>query len=387
LSSILLLSQNLFATDYKWSKGTNFLSFLEKNKIPLKTYFSMDEEDKELIQEIRANQSYSIIRKKNKISEIQIPISDELMLKISNTKKGYQTTFIPIPFETVDQTISFSIKKNLKNDLYQASKKLFSVKQLEHIYAKSLPFSKMKKGDKVIIIYSQNFRNGKAFTRPEIEASMVEVNKKVFYAFLMNDGNYYDSLGKKYKCDYHCKFINPVPNFKRISSNFTQRRFHPILKRYKAHLGTDYAAQAGKRIVASGAGKIVSKGWQNGYGRTIVIQHGNGVRTLYGHMKGYAKGIFVGKKVAQGTTIGYVGSSGRSTGPHLHFGLYQNGKPTNPSRYIKKQVASTVKLKGKPYQKLQTLVKRFRPTFQKAKKYDYGIKQASNKNYQQKKES
>jgi len=104
-------------------------------------------------------------------------------------------------------------------------------------------------------------------------------------------------------------------------------------------------------------------------------------------MKGYAKGIFVGKKVAQGTTIGYVGSSGRSTGPHLHFGLYQNGKATNPSHYIKKQVASTVKLKGKPYQKLQTLVKRFRPTFQKAKKYDYGIKQASNKNYQQKKES
>ena len=124
----------------------------------------------------------------------------------------------------------------------------------------------------------------------------------------------------------------------------------------------------GRPIRASAKGKIVYKGWKGGYGRVIEIQHANGVKTLYAHMKRFAKRIKKGQYVAQGRVIGYVGTSGRSTGPHLHFGLYKHGRATNPARYIHKKTAKSIKLKGKEYKKLRKLVLKFRPQFKEAKR-------------------
>lgn len=360
--------QNLAAKEYQWNNKLTFLGFLKQHHIPQKTYYDMDEDDKELIQEIRSGQSYTIQRKNNKISTIKIPVSNELMLQITNTKKGYVTKYLPIPFEVIEKTISIKIKKSLKQDLYKATKSWYYGKEVEEVYSNALPLKKMRRGDRVIIFYTQKYRNGKVFSSPRIEACLIEINKKPYYGFLMSDEKYYDSLGKKYKRTYHTKFIRPIRNFKRISSPFTHRRFHPILKRYKAHLGIDYAARSGSAIIASSAGKVVHKGWKGGYGRTVVIQHANGLKTLYAHMRGYAKNIHRGQRVKQGKVIGYVGTSGRSTGPHLHFGLYKNSRPINPARYIKKQTSRVIKLKGKPYRKLRKLVSKYRPQFKESKR-------------------
>ena len=360
--------QNLAAKEYQWNNKLTFLGFLKQHHIPQKTYYDMDEDDKELIQEIRSGQSYTIQRKNNKISTIKIPVSNELMLQITNTKKGYVTKYLPIPFEVIEKTISIKIKKSLKQDLYKATKSWYYGKEVEEVYSNALPLKKMRRGDRVIIFYTQRYRNGKVFSSPRIEACLIEINKKPYYGFLMSDEKYYDSLGKKYKRTYHTKFIRPIRNFKRISSPFTHRRFHPILKRYKAHLGIDYAARSGSAIIASSAGKVVHKGWKGGYGRTVVIQHANGLKTLYAHMRGYAKNIHRGQRVKQGKVIGYVGTSGRSTGPHLHFGLYKNSRPINPARYIKKQTSRVIKLKGKPYRKLRKLVSKYRPQFKESKR-------------------
>jgi len=367
LISFLLLSQVSLAKEYKWNKNLTFLGFLKKYNIPQKTYYNMDQEDKELIQEIRAGQSYSINKKNGKITTINIPISDELMLQLTNKKKGYTAKYVPIPYDLIERTISIRVKSNFKKDLYKATKTWYYGKELEEVYSKTIPFHKMKKGDRIILFYTQKYRNNKPFTSPQIEACLIEINKKPFYGFLMKDEKYYDSLGVKYKRTYTTKFIRPVPNLKRISSGFTHRRYHPILKRYRAHLGIDYAARSGSRIVASSKGKVVYKGWKGGYGRTIEIQHANGLKTLYAHMRGYAKGVNRGSYVKQGRVIGYVGTSGRSTGPHLHFGLYKNGRAINPARYVKKQTAKVIKLKGKPYQKLRKLVLYYRPQFKETK--------------------
>ena len=367
LISLTFLVQNLSAKEYQWNNKLTFLGFLERHNIPLKTYYDMDQDDKELIQEIRSGQSYTINRKHNKITTIKIPVSNELMLQLTNTKEGYVAKYLPIPYQIVEKTISIKIKKSLKQDLYNATKSWYYGKELEEVYSKSLPLQKMKKGDRVIIFYTQRYRNGKVFSSPQIEACLIEINKKPFYGFLMEDEKYYDSLGKKYKRTYHTKFIRPVRNFKRISSGFTHRRFHPILKRYKAHLGIDYAARTGRAIIASSSGKVVHKGWKGGYGRTVIIQHSNGLKTLYAHMRGYAKNIHRGQRVPQGKVIGYVGTSGRSTGPHLHFGLYKNGKPVNPARYVRKQTSKVIRLKGKKYNKLRKLVYKYRPQFKESK--------------------
>ena len=368
LISLILFSQNLFAKEYQWSNKLTFLGFLERHNIPLKTYYDMDQDDKELIQEIRSGQSYTINRKNNKITTIKIPVSDELMLQLSNTKKGYIAKYLPIPYKIIEKTISIKIKTSLKKDLYKATKSWYYGKELEEVYSNALPLQKMKKGDRVIIFYTQKYRNGKVFSSPQIEACLIEINKKPFYGFLLEDEKYYDSLGKKYKRTYHTKFIRPIRRFKRISSPFTYRRFHPILKRYKAHLGIDYAARTGSAIIASSAGKIVHKGWKGGYGRTVVIQHANGLKTLYAHMRRYAKNIHRGQRIPQGKVLGYVGTSGRSTGPHLHFGLYKNGKPVNPARYVRKQSSKVIKLKGEKYRKLRKKVLKYRPQFKESKK-------------------
>ena len=367
LFSLTLFLQNLSAKDYKWNAKMTFLTFLEKHNIPLKTYYNMDREDKELIQEIRAGQTYSINRKNGKIVNITIPISDELMLELKNAKKDYTAKYVPIPYAIVEKTISIKIKNSFEKDLKKATKTSYYTKELKEVYSKSIPFKKMKKGDRVIIFYTQKYRNGKVFSSPVIQACLIEINKKPFYGFLLDDDKYYDSLGKKYERTYHSTFIRPLRKFKRISSYFTYKRFHPILKRYRAHLGIDYAARPGRAIIASASGTISYKGWKGGYGRTIKIKHSNGIKTLYAHMRGFAKGMRKGRKVKQGTVIGYVGTSGRSTGPHLHFGLYKNGKAVNPGRYVRKKTSTIIKIKGKEYQKLRKLVRKYRPQFKESK--------------------
>ena len=363
-----IFTQTLVAKEYTWSKKLTFLGLLKRYNIPQKIYYNLDQEEKELIQEIRAGQNYTVIKESGKVIRINIPISDELMLEIKKIKKGYKAKYLPIPYDIVEKTISIRIKNGLHSDLHRATHSWYYGKEIDEVYSKMLPLKRMKKGDKIIIFYTQKYRNGKVFSSPKIQACLIEINKKPYYGFLLEDEKYYDSLGKKYKRTYHSKFIRPVPRFKRISSGFTHRRYHPILRRYRAHLGIDYAARSGRRIVASAKGKVIFRGWKGGYGRVVEIKHANGIKTLYAHMRGFAKGIYVGKRVAQGRTIGYVGTSGRSTGPHLHFGLYKHGSPKNPARYVRKQTSKVIKLRGSKYRKLRKLVRKFRPQFKEAKR-------------------
>ena len=125
-------------------------------------------------------------------------------------------------------------------------------------------------------------------------------------------------------------FIRTPVDFARISSRFSSGRRHPILNKIRAHKGVDYAAPRGTPIKAAGDGRVQLAGRKGGYGNTVVIQHGNRYRTLYGHMNGFAKGIRTGSTVRQGQIIGYIGTTGLSTGPHLHYEFQVNGVHVDP---------------------------------------------------------
>ena len=140
-------------------------------------------------------------------------------------------------------------------------------------------------------------------------------------------GNYFDSSGRSLKR----MFLKSPLNYKRISSGFKRKRFHPVLGYTRAHLGVDYAAKTGTPVKTVGDGVITSIGWMGSGGRTIKIKHNRRYATAYLHLRGYAKGLRKGTKVRQGQVIGYVGSSGLATGPHLHFSFYENGKYVNPT--------------------------------------------------------
>ena len=369
LISILMLftlfMQQSVAKEYKWSKKLTFLGFLKKYNIPQRIYYNMDREDRELIQEIKAGQSYSVKWKKGKISIITIPVSDDLMLQIKRIRQGYIAAYVPIPYKLIEKTISIRIKKGLDKDLYRATKTHYYYKEIQEVYSKALPLNRMRRGDRVIIFYTQRYRHNKPYTSPKIEACLIEINRKPYYGFLMDDNKYYDSRGIKYQRTFKTRFILPV-SYRRISSRFTQSRYHPILHRYRAHLGIDYAARRGTKIVASSSGRVVFKGWKGGYGRVVEIKHAGGLKTLYAHMSRFGK-YNRGSYVKQGRVIGYVGTSGRSTGPHLHFGLYKNGHAINPARYVAKRQWKKVKLKGRKLKKLKKIVKHFRPQFREVK--------------------
>jgi murein DD-endopeptidase MepM/ murein hydrolase activator NlpD len=126
------------------------------------------------------------------------------------------------------------------------------------------------------------------------------------------------------------EFLRSPVDFARISSHFNLRRKHPILHTIRAHKGTDYAASRGTPVRATGDGKVIHASRKGGYGKTVIIQHGQTYKTLYAHLNGYARGVRSGKSVKQGQVIGYVGSTGLATGPHLHYEFYVHGAVRNP---------------------------------------------------------
>lgn len=139
------------------------------------------------------------------------------------------------------------------------------------------------------------------------------------------NNEYYDLAGKSLRK----QFLKAPLNFRRISSFFSRRRFHPILKYYRPHLGIDYSAPSGTPVSSIGDGSVVFCGWKGGFGRLVIIRHNAVYTSTYGHLSRYGKGIRTGKRVAQGQVIGYVGASGLATGPHLDFRIQQYGKYIN----------------------------------------------------------
>ena len=372
---LLALSTGLFSKTYHWKKGTSFLSFLKEHGISQKLYYQLDNQDKELLEEIRSGQSYTITKNK-KYKTILIPVTDEIQVRI--VKRGRNRAKIsldPIPYKVVKKSLYLKVKHSIYEELYKKSHSKTLVRSLKRAF-RTLNLHKMKRGDILKIIYEQKMRNGKAITTPKLLASLITIKGKKYFSYLADDGRYYDSLGKEYRTvkKTSIPYLRPIGEC-RISSGFTRRRFHPILHRYRAHLGVDYAACTGTPIRATASGRIIKRGRKGGYGNCIIIQHKNGLKSLYAHMSRFRRGLRVGSRVKQGTIIGYVGTTGRSTGPHLHFGMYRQRRAVNPARYIrvKRYKEITNRLKGKEYRKLRRKVRFYRKRFAKISSKDSNI--------------
>ncbi len=215
-----------------------------------------------------------------------------------------------------------------------------------NIFAFSLDFSRdMRAGDTFEVRYEeQRAPNGTLVKTGDILYAALELRNDKFelYRFEDKNGNvdYYNEKGLALK-----KSLDKKPmEFKkaRISSRFG-RRFHPILKTYKTHDGVDYAAPTGTKVYASADGVVTMSKWYGGYGNYVKIRHNSEYSTAYGHLKSFAKGIRPGVRVKQGQVIAYVGNTGRSTGPHLHFEVIKNGRKVDP---LKIKAATGENLKG-----------------------------------------
>ena len=188
----------------------------------------------------------------------------------------------------------------------------------------------IRQGDQFTVVYEELYLAGeKLRDGPILAAEFVNdgrLIRAVRFVDADGDSSYYtpggDSMRKA--------FIRTPVDFARISSSFSLGRRHPILNKIRAHRGVDYAAPAGTPIKAAGDGKVIFAGNKGGYGRTVILQHGSNRTTLYAHMRSFRRGIRNGARVKQGQVIGYVGSSGLATGPHLHYEFRLNGVHRNP---------------------------------------------------------
>jgi murein DD-endopeptidase MepM/ murein hydrolase activator NlpD len=206
------------------------------------------------------------------------------------------------------------------------------------VFAWDIDFSRdMRPGDEFSIVYERLYRDNAdhepVYLRPgRILAARYGgsdgVHTAVYFETGRGEGAYYRPDGSTVQK----QFLRAPLNFRRISSTFTNARFHPILKRVRAHQGIDYAAPHGAPVWAVASGRVVSRGWIGGFGNTVKIQHAGGYVSTYGHLSRFASGLRVGDSVSQKQVIGYVGSTGLSTGPHVCFRIQKNGAYVNPAR-------------------------------------------------------
>lgn len=335
LSILAFMNLNAATTSVEeliWPQGDTFLTFLERHNIPLSIYYNLSGEDKELASELSAGTKFQILRDVNDdISQILLPISNEIQIHIfKDINNHYSMDFIPIVYEVEEMVLNIQIQDSPYKDIKNATNDEILANAFNKSFNGSVNFKTLQKGDRLAIVYERKKRLGKYIGEPNIKVAMIETRGKPNYIYKFNDA-FYDPNGRELE---NFLLIKPVPNA-RISSRFNPKRFHPVLKRYRAHLGTDYAAPKGTKIYAAGDGVVSFVGNKGGYGKTVTIQHSSGYMTLYAHLNGYAKGIKKGKKVKKGQLIAYVGSTGLSTGPHLHLGLYKNGNAINPESVVK----------------------------------------------------
>ena len=258
-----------------------------------------------------------------------------------------------------NKTISGTIRNSLAATMRNAGVPQSVVSNFANIFTYKVNFrSDIKAGDTFRVMYDSKMApDGRVVKNGNIlyaELNLGRRNKITLYRYKDASGNvdYYDEKGMALK---RALVRKPLEfSSARVSSHFGWRR-HPILKQRILHSGVDYTAPMGSRIYASGDGVIQRAQWAQGYGRYVVIRHNSEYSTGYAHMSGFARGIKPGVRVKQGQVIGYVGSTGRSTGPHLHFEIIKNGKKVDP---LKIKAATGANLAGADLRKFKQEVSR-----------------------------
>jgi len=276
-----------------------------------------------------------------------------------NEDEKYVTEVEELELANENKVVVGTINSSLAVTMRDAGVPQSIIGNFINIFAYKVNFrSDIKAGDSFKVFYDRKTSpDGKVVKNGNILYAELVLNKKnkiALYRYKDSGGNvdYYDENGLALKRTLVRKPLEFTSA--RISSRFGWRR-HPILKQRILHSGVDYAAPMGSRIYASGDGVVQRAQWAGGYGRYIVIRHNSEYSTGYAHMSGFARGIKPGVRVKQGQVIGYVGSTGRSTGPHLHFEVIKNGKKVDP---LKIQAATGNNLTGRELQRFKAEIKK-----------------------------
>ena len=320
------------------AEGENFNSFLmrlgisdtEVHNLLAQKSFSPD------LVKLRANQMVSIqADNKGGLSAIQFFSDDDdgekILLALEKVNGNWQASANEVETVTMPTLRAVNVVTSARGALAQARVPVEIREAISEIFSDKFALDDLKENDTVRVLYESHYFRGQEVSTGNIMALEIGKAGRLYQAYYFdhgdNTGAYYDHRGKALSKGEFAKI--PV-NATRVSSPYGTR-YHPILKTYRMHSGIDYAAPTGTPIMAPADGVVSFAGVKGGYGNAIMLNHRKGMETLYGHMSAFVSGVNAGKSVKAGDVIGFVGSTGRSTGPHLHYEVRINGQIVDPS--------------------------------------------------------
>jgi len=352
---LIFMINTLFAArvvERTWKKGETFSQYLEAHHIPADVLKSIPKDDQKFLSEINVNNRiYELVDNENTLLQALIPISKVMQIHLAQLRENntYIFEIIPIESEKNEYFAKVKLQSNLYTDTLATIHNKMITKSLLKVL-KVLDGTNIHKGTTIAFFYNQRIRAGKPYSRPEIKIVRVFTGKKEKYIYVDENGEGYTQANKsvpyttteKRRVTYSklvpvsradSLFRMPLRHV-RVTSNYSLSRWHPILQLYRPHHGTDFGARRGTPLLAVNRGRVSYAGPMGTYGNVVKIRHGDGYESLYAHQSSIR--VKVGEVVKRGQIIGYVGSTGRSTGPHLHFGLMKNGKWIDPMTVLNK---------------------------------------------------
>jgi murein DD-endopeptidase MepM/ murein hydrolase activator NlpD len=314
-------------------RNENLSEILTKYNVSAQTIYKISKlpRDSFDVRKLQSRKPYTIIHERDSMKTAKAFIYhpnkiDYVLLRFEDSVKVYNGKN---KVDTLTQVATGVIETSLYNAIMDAGGSPMLVNELADVYAWEIDFFGLQNGDAFKVIYERFEVNGEEAGMGKIITSWFLHQGNPFYAVQYDQGEgieYFDEEGQSLRKT----FLKAPLRFSRISSRFTYSRLHPILKIRRPHTGVDYAAPRGTPVVAVGDGIVTMAAYKGGGGNTVKIRHNSNYTTAYLHLSGYGKGIRKGTKVKQGQVIGYVGSTGLSTGPHLDFRFWKNGKPVDP---------------------------------------------------------
>ncbi len=315
------------------ASGDTMEKLFRKNKLSIGNLMSIAQLDeaKTRFRRIKPGDVFEVTHDQGNVLSLYSELDLTSALRISRQESGFAAEIIDRPIEIRKRMAHGVIQSSLFESGAEAGLSDKVIMNIAGIFAWDVDFVlDIRQGDNYYVQFEEIWQDGKYISDGEIIAAEFNNNGRTIQAIRFIDDNarseYFTPAGDSMRK----AFIRAPVDFTRISSNFNPNRKHPILNKIRAHQGVDYAAPSGTPIKASGDGKVIFRGTKSGYGKTVILQHGGNITTLYAHMSNYVLKVGVGTRVRQGQTIGYVGRTGLATANHLHYEYRLNGVHRNP---------------------------------------------------------
>jgi murein DD-endopeptidase MepM/ murein hydrolase activator NlpD len=316
-------------------RGETFGALLNRNRITGLDISQFDETTALDPKRLRPGLVFAIGRSRvdTDPSRIQVQVSPERLVTFTRSDTGWEAGSHEIPWRAetirlegqIDNSLYEALDAQVSDAQFDAGDRVRLAWDLADVFAWQVDFTRdIQPGDHYVVLCERLVSPDGETRFGRIIASDLTISGKRLTAVRFDSASasaFFDPDGNSLRR----AFLRAPVEFRRISSNFARARFHPILGRWRRHEGTDYSAAPGTPVMAAGDGVVLRAGYSGGYGNLIELRHRNGITTRYGHLRGFARGIHAGARVTQGEVIGFVGSTGLATGPHLHYEFRVNG--------------------------------------------------------------